>query len=221
MAHRTIKLQELVREDAEPRVSKERIGLYDITTTSRPIEIPLPFAGEPIVLADDPLSRVRTWLDDILRKIGKIRAGRRWRAAVKAHAERCSVPATRLHILLRGVGENTTHNGPLVAQAIEIAAELADEWQSLITTASLEKPIKRYRNSAHAGRANLARGNTKAKSDSDAQAKFTQWCGATSRRAVLEGLTPAQRLQKYLKIDKPRDRLRRRLRAMLKAGQLK
>jgi len=115
------------------------------------------------------------------------------------------------------------HSAQFVGQAIEISAELADEWQSLRVNATLEKPVSRYRSSTEAALANTAKNNDKMKADADqkAVAAFDKWKDSPSRSRSLTALTRAEQVKKFLKVGKPPDRMARRLRMMLNDGRIK
>ncbi|MHB8816247.1 MAG: hypothetical protein ACYDAE_23690 [Steroidobacteraceae bacterium] len=55
----------------------------------------------------------------------------------------------------------------------------------------------------------------------EALARYESWWTDRRRRAVLEGLSPVQRVKKYLKTGKLKARDRRKLNAMLKDGSIK
>jgi hypothetical protein len=229
------------------------IGLYEIVSTPGSVPVTIPEDIAPPQTADEaraahrkslearwragasnakdllgpimnnPLPRVREWLGNILTNIGTIRGDPRQPESVKAFAERCSTAATRLLDLLKQMQDNSTHSAQFVAQGMEIAAELADEWHSLQVSASLEKPILRYRSSANTALANTAKHNAEMKADADqnAVAAFDAWKDNARRRDSLAPLLRPEQVKKYLKVGKPLDRVARRLRAMLKDGRIK
>ena len=197
------------------------VGLYQITTSSEPLQVPNLDSlrpGETIEIArDEPLPRVVTWLDNIRANIHAIRSDPKAPQSVKAFAERCSVPATWLGQLLNHMKSENAHTTQFVAQAIEIAAELADEWQSLQVNAALEQPVKKYRNITTGGRKNIKATNeaSQAKADETARQKFNDWRHAKTRVGELSRLTLNDQLKKFKAVAKPRRALRERLDKLL------
>jgi hypothetical protein len=225
---RVVTLEELAKTaGGEQRVSKEHVGLYEITRTSRAITpemLPVPSPGENVVITDDPLPRLRRWLEEIYAGILAIGADlQNYPEAVQANAKRCQLAATQLSIFMRAVGEATTHSAQFVAGVAEAAAELADEWHTLKVNAGLQRDVDAHRASAGAGRANRAEQNAQRRSRADAAAvqAFENWCLSPSRQSQLSKLSATQRLQKYLKVARPPERQGKRLRAMLKDGRIK
>jgi len=226
---KTVTLGELrvAQQRDHKRIEKKDVGLYTITRTSEPIDIAnlardlAP--GESATMVDEPLSRVKEWLNNIAANVAAIRSDNNQTESVKLFAERCSIPATRLLQLLNQMGPDSIHTAQFVGQAIEISAELADEWQSLKVNATLEKPVSRYRSSTEAALANTAKNNDKKKADAEqkAVAVFDKWKDNPSRRESLNVLTRPEQVKKFLKVGRPADRVARRLRAMLKDGRIK
>jgi len=214
-----------------PRRVKSRevttVGLYELTRTSEPINIDLAKLkpGESLELRDrdEPLSRVNDWLSNIMWHIQQIRDSVQT-DAVKAFAERCSVPATRLMIALRDVRDDSTHSGQFLAYVMEIAAELADEWQSLQVNAALELPVTKYRKISAAGARNIAKAQNeqrRAEADEKARGVFNNW-RSSSRLPSVSDLSLQDQLNKFLSghKTKPKRALRERLNRLIREGRL-
>jgi hypothetical protein len=208
------------------RTETTSVGLYKVTRTSEPLTIPdlanRLSRGETIVLHDEPLPRVAEWLNNILANIHAIRSDSKQPASVKASAERCSIPATRLLQLLNHMRSGGTHTADFVAQAIEIAAELADEWQSLQVNATLEQPVTKYRKISAAGTRNIDRAKNelrRTEANDTARQAFKGW-RINSNLAGISDLTLEDQLKKFISVRKPKRRMRERLNALLKDHRL-
>ena len=198
----------------QPTTRTETVGLYNITTTSRPATL------EELIKRDEPLPRVREWLEAIGRAIEAIRrAPNKYAAAVLTNAQECSGALTKLHALIREIERGSACDLGTVALAIERSADLAEEWQRLLANAALEKPVKAHQRVSDASRKN----NEERARESKQRmlATFATWCNAPNRKASLAGKPAAERARLYLKLRRMPDRAKRQLRAMLKAGEIK
>jgi hypothetical protein len=172
---------------------------------------------------DNALVRMSKWLGGIRAVISGILDDAKQPDSVRTIAELCSVTVDRLAHILGQVRYDTTHDGRFVAQAMEIAAELADEWHSLQTHALYETPLTRYLSSKSAGIANVAKRNAREREKADRTTlnTFLAWQANPTRRDALADLGQADRLKKYLKVARRTARDARRLRSMLKDGRIK
>ena len=73
-----------------------------------------------------------------------------------------------------------------------------------------------------AGAGNLARRRSALKDSADVKAvtAFNAWCADQRRRTVVAPLNTKEKLRRYFSVAKTPDRVRRRLRALQKAGKL-
>ena len=192
----------------------QQVGLYEVTTTSRPA------TGEELLKADDPLPRVREWLSAIGTAIVEIRRQpKKYSEAVRVNAEECSVALAKLHALMLEIEHGARVDLGTVAAAIERGADLATQWEQLRVNAVLEKPVKAQRRIGDAGRRNNQ--DRELQAQERVRREFDEWCRSQRNAADLAALSAADRLHKYFKKNRLPDRTKRRLRAMLRAGKIK
>lgn len=221
---RTIKVEELVQADTEPTTRTETVGLYTTTTTSYPLTpdmLPKPAPGETVAVADDPLRRVRQWLEDVLKAVAAIRAEpEKYLESVRMNAETCSIAVAKLHVLIREIEGGSVCNLGTVALAIERGAELAEKWQQLIVNACLEKSVKAHQRIGDTGRRNAAPHNSARQrvADDAARDRFLAW--ERRVRATLAGKSVTERLDVYIQTKRPPRSQRGRLRAMIRDGRI-
>ena len=198
----------------QPTTRTETVGLYNITTTARPATI------EELLKPDEPLPRVREWLERIGHSIDAIRrAPHEYAVPIRTNAERCSVALTKLHALIREIERGSACDLGTVALAIERSADLAEEWQQLLVNAALEKPVKAHQRVSDASRTNNEERARKSKMRVLTQ--FVVWCNNQNRQVALAGMPAAERARKYLRVRRLSDRDKRQFRAMLRAGEIK
>lgn len=166
---------------------------------------------------------VHKWLFDLRTTVEAIRDDAKQPEAVRTIALHCSCTADRLRDLLKDTTVDTSHGARFIAQAIHLAAELAGEWHALVSHRAFEAPLTAHLATTYTGKANAAKSNAakKAKADSDALSAFEAWKNHASRRRILAALTPTEQVKKYLKVAKPADRVRRRLRTMVNKSLIK
>ena len=199
-------------------IRTETIGLYRVTTTSRPATI------EELLKPDEPLPRVREWLETIGRSIAAIRRSRKqYTAPVRTNAEQCSTALTKLDALMRGIEKGSACDLRTVALAIERSADLAEQWQRLIVNAGLEVPVKKHAASSRTGKGNLEDQNAKRQRDADAAVSqaFLRWRTDPCRQDALRQFTLEQQLRKYRAIVRLPKRTRDRLGHLLRDDKLK
>jgi hypothetical protein len=137
--------------------------------------------------------------------------------AEKESAERCHRAAEQIERLINEIPAESRER---VSRAIVLGAELADGWRCAFHAAIFDRQLERHWRSVKSGSEKLKQKNSRRKSEADAKAReaFTKWC--TRTRAVLVGLTTAQKLAKYRRAMRLSQRDGRRLGALLKAGRL-
>jgi hypothetical protein len=172
---------------------------------------------------ENALLRVYKWLSGIRTSTSAMQSDPLQPASVRTIAAHCSVTADRVAKLLSGVRMDTTHGAQFVAEAMEAAAILAIEWESIGTHANFEKPVTGYLRSKRIGTGNVTKRNaeTRAEAIKGALDKFNRWRNDLKRHASLEKLGLDKQLKKYVKVCKPTKRDANRLSALLKDGKLK
>jgi len=203
-----------------PPPRDEQIGLYKVTTTRRPATL------EELLRRDEPLPRVRDWLEQLGRSIAAIRADRKpYSDAVRANAENCSLALTKLHALMREVEQGATCDLGTIALAIERSAELCEEWQRLLVNFALEHPVKAHAAISQTGKKNTAAHNAALSRAADERAlkTFQAWRDHPSRRTEMLRYSPAEQLHKYRTVARPRPprSARDRLGRLLREGKIK
>jgi len=205
-----------------PPPRDEQIGLYKVTTTRRPATL------EELLRRDEPLPRVRDWLEQLGRSIAAIRANRKtYSDAVRANAENCSLALTALHALLQEIDRGALCDIGTVALAIERSADLAEEWQRLLVNFALEHPVKAHAAISQTGKKNTAAHNAALSRAADEQAlkAFQAWRNHPSRSTEMARYSIEVQLRKFRTVSaqskKPPKRVRDRLGRLLREGKIK
>jgi hypothetical protein len=106
------------------------------------------------------------------------------------------------------------------------AAAAASYWRGAAETLMHPEAVKLLANARSfrdVGIKNVSGANQNRRDNADEEAlkSVELWCSSPSRRASLDSLSPAERVQKYLRVSRPPRRQAARLRAMLTAGKIK
>lgn len=178
------------------------------------------FAMFRIGADDNALVRIYKWVLGIRTSLSQTLSDPSQSERVLVIAKHCSDTADGVARLLSGVRMDTTHSAQFVAEAMEAMAFLMAEWHLISDRQLFETPVARYLSMTGVGTANVAKRNAKKKANAKKAdlKEFEAWKNNPSRSSALAGLSRVDQLKKYLKVAKPTDRARRRLRAMLKAG---
>ena len=140
---------------AERRTTK-RLGLFTITTESRPVDVEalvrglgaaesgtIPAPGEP------PAQRVRGRLDAMAQHVGTIRtaASGTYPDGVAEFADRTAVALTLVRLFL----DAPRLEGMEVALAMEAAMDLVEEWSAVIANTDWQRAVRGPRDGGSAG----------------------------------------------------------------------
>jgi hypothetical protein len=137
-------------------------------------------------------------------------------ATEKQSAKRCCKSAEQLEALIAKIPADRAEE---MARAILLTAEMADGWRCAMHEAMTGRHLERHWRSVQRGGENLKLENMSRRDEADAKARsaFDRWC---ARNHVLAGLTTAEKLRKYRRVARLKERDSRRLGALLKSGRL-
>ncbi|MEO8313255.1 MAG: hypothetical protein ABI645_00540 [Pseudomonadota bacterium] len=198
------------------KTTTKKLGLYQIKKVSYELDELASSATSGTLEVTPPIDEMMAWVTEVQNQALKMSKSRKQTASVRASAKRCASPAFLALNFLRKAKAHKSLPAFEVAQAMRAAAELADEWHSVGVNAAFEKPIAARELSTSTGNANIegAAKREREKADSAAKKNVEDWAANPSRRAECEKLSWAEKIDKYLKVARPTDRLARRLRIM-------
>ncbi|MEP7312532.1 MAG: hypothetical protein ABI859_08110 [Pseudomonadota bacterium] len=199
--------------------TKRKIGLYQVTTTSRDLADVVEAGGLRVTPA---LERMRAWAADVEKQALALSKSRKYPSSVRNMAKRCASPAFLTLNFLAKAKWHGTLPAFEVAQAMEAAVELADEWHSVQVNATLEQQVSAHQRSSSTGRSNVAGANLRAATRAlEGHLKAVNvWANDPRRSTTLAGKSDTEKVIAYLKVasPKPSDRRRRKLNAWLRAN---
>lgn len=149
------------------------------------------------------------------------------KAPKRTHTRKRGRPLTMADLMAHEARTPREHGGPFRNVRMQLDGTchtdprlrriLAEEL-SAFTATLVQKGQRRDQ----AGAKNLKRRNDALQDQADVKARnaFNRWCEDPRRSGALLGLSTAEKLRKYRKIGRPKDRNSRRLGALLKSGRL-